>query len=118
MSRRAGCPMTHLKLKYILAFKDRHGKRRYYFRRSGRKLIALPGLPGSAAFMAAYQAALAGKTVSPIEIGASRSKPGSVAAAVALYLGNGFRQSSTNDPARPAAHPRSLSRGTWRENLR
>jgi hypothetical protein len=34
-------------------------RRRYYFRRRGFKKVALPGLPGSQEFMAAYQAALA-----------------------------------------------------------
>jgi integrase len=38
--------------------------------------------------MEAYQAALAGDTAPRIEIGAARIRPGSVAAAVALYLGS------------------------------
>jgi hypothetical protein len=39
--------------------------------------------------MAAYQAAIAGETAPRIEIGStSRSKPGSVAAAVAAYFGS------------------------------
>ena len=38
--------------------------------------------------MAAYQAALAGETAPRIEIGAVRCKPGSAAAAVALYFGS------------------------------
>ena len=56
-------PLPHLKLKYIHRFRDRHGKTRHYFRRPGFKGTALPGLPGSAEFMEAYQAALAGDTV-------------------------------------------------------
>jgi integrase len=48
----------------------------------------MPGLPGSAEFMAAYQAALAGHTAPRIEIGAARTKPGTVAAAVAAYFGS------------------------------
>jgi hypothetical protein len=51
--------LPHLKLKYIHRFRDRHGKTRHYFRRPGFKGTALPGLPGSAEFMEAYQAALA-----------------------------------------------------------
>jgi integrase len=81
-------PLASLRLKYVHAFKDRHGKPRHYFRRPGQKRVPLPGLPGSAEFMEAYQAALAGETAPPLEIGASRSKPGSVAAAVALYFGS------------------------------
>ncbi len=78
-------PVAKLPLKFVHAVRDRHGKTRHYFRRAGFKSVRLPGLPGSAEVMAAYQAALAGETASRIEIGASRSEPGSVAAAVALY---------------------------------
>ena len=52
--------MTRIRLQYVHAFRDRHGTTRYYFRRPGFKQIALPGLPYSAEFMEAYQAALAG----------------------------------------------------------
>jgi integrase len=78
--------LTKLPLKYVHAFPDRHDKKRHYFRRAGRKQVPLPGLPGSAEFMEAYQAALAGDTAPWLEIGAGRSKPGSVAAAVASYF--------------------------------
>ena len=80
--------MTKLPLKFVHAFKDRHGKARYYFRRPGFKGSALPGLPGSAEFMEAYQAALGGVAAPRLDLGESRSRPGSVAAAVALYLGS------------------------------
>jgi integrase len=80
--------LANLRLRYIHSFLDRHGKTRHYFRRPGFKGAPLPGLPGSAEFMDAYQAALAGSTAPRIEIGASRTKPGSVAAAVALYFGS------------------------------
>ena len=53
--------MTAIKLKHVDSFRDRHGRRRYYFRRDRGPRIALPGLPGSTEFMAAYQAALAGE---------------------------------------------------------
>jgi integrase len=52
--------VTRLTLKYIQAFRDRHGKVRHYFRKPGCKRVALPGLPGSSEFMDAYQAALEG----------------------------------------------------------
>jgi integrase len=52
--------VTNIKLRYVDRFKDRHGKLRYYFRRDRGPRIALPGAPGSAEFMAAYHAALAG----------------------------------------------------------
>jgi hypothetical protein len=70
---------------YVHAFTDRHGKPRFYFRRPGFRRAALPGLPYSSEFMAAYDAAQHGARV---ELGASRSKPGTVAAAVAGYLGS------------------------------
>jgi integrase len=69
---------------YVHAFIDRHGKARFYFRRTGFKKTPLPGLPWSPDFMATYQAALEG--VSRIEVGRKRSNPGSVAAAVAGYF--------------------------------
>jgi hypothetical protein len=77
--------MTRIRLPYVHAFRDRHGKLRHYFRRPGSKQIALPVLPGSEQFMAAYQAALAGVTAPRQEIGASRTKPGTVDAAVVGY---------------------------------
>jgi hypothetical protein len=52
--------MTTIRLRYVDRFVDRHGHPRHYFRRPGCKRIRLPGLPGSAEFMAAYQAALVG----------------------------------------------------------
>jgi len=48
-------------LKYVEEFIDRHGKPHRYFRRAGKR-VRLPGLPGSAEFMAVYQAALDGLT--------------------------------------------------------
>jgi integrase len=80
--------LANLRLKFVNRFRDRHGIFRHYFRRPGYARAALPGLPGSVEFMEAYQAALGGDTAPRIEIGAARIRPGSVAAAVALYLGS------------------------------
>ena len=74
--------MTRLRLRFIQAWVDRDGRVHHYFRRAGFPRVPLPGLPGSAEFMEAYQAALR-STPEPVGIG--RSKPGSVAAAVASY---------------------------------
>src|SRR3974377_296036 len=52
--------MTDIQLPYVQGFRDRHGLMRYYVRRKGLKRVALPGLPGSQAFMDAYHAALGG----------------------------------------------------------
>lgn len=78
--------MTRLRLRYVHAFIDRHGKPRHYFRRAGFKQMPLPGDPGSEQFMEAYQSALAG--AAPIEIGAKRIAAGSIAALVGAYLGS------------------------------
>jgi hypothetical protein len=75
--------MTRIRLDYVHEFRDRRGRVRRYFRRPGYKQMPLPGLPGSAEFMEAYQAALAGQTVA---IGTSHTKPGTVAAVVAAYF--------------------------------
>jgi integrase len=75
--------MTRLRLRYVQAWVDREGRVHRYFRRPGYRRVRLPGLPGSSEFMAAYQAALEGPA---FPIGAStRSKPGSVSAAIVEY---------------------------------
>lgn len=68
--------------KYCQGFEDRHGKVRWYYRRPGFPRVALPGLPWSPEFMAAYEKASIGERV---EIGKDRSKPGTVSALVASY---------------------------------
>lgn len=78
--------MAVLKLKYIHAFRDRHGKQRYYFRRAGYERVPLPGLPGSEEFMAEYQAALSGAVGGRRQIGKDRVIPGTISAAVVGYL--------------------------------
>lgn len=49
------------------SYQDRHGKRRWRFRRAG-KTIQLPGSPGQPEFEAAYAAALAGRPVQKAEV--------------------------------------------------
>jgi integrase len=76
--------------RYVNGFIDRHGRPRFYFRRRGFKKTPLPGLPWSPEFMAAYEAALAGQD--KIEIGAGRTKPGTMRAlAVSYYNSATFR---------------------------
>lgn len=80
--------MTRIKLDYIHEFTDRHGKVRRYFRRPGFKQVPLPGRPGSEEFTRAYEAALAG---APEPIGADRTIPGTVnAAIIAFYKSHTF----------------------------
>jgi len=75
--------------KYVQGFIDRHGKPRFYFRRTGFKPMPLPGLPWSPDFMEAYQRAM---DTRPREIGSERVKPRSIRAlAVAYYDSPAFR---------------------------
>jgi integrase len=50
--------VTTVKLKYVDGFKDRHGRWRFYFRKGKGLRVPLPGKPGTAPFMVAYQKAL------------------------------------------------------------
>src|SRR5215467_2493810 len=90
--------MARIKLKYVNAFANRGRKDkrvRYYFRRRGGKAMPLPGLPGSEEFMAAYAAALAG--LPRVEIGASRTLPGTINALVVNYYGSDDWQKLATD---------------------
>jgi integrase len=63
--------------------------------------VRLPGLPGSAEFNRAYEAALA---AAPAPVGARRSRPGSLSAAIAEYYGSqAFRSLSGGTPAKRRA---------------
>lgn len=68
--------------RYCQGIEDRHGKFRWYYRRPGFPRIALPGLPWTPEFMAAYEKATNGEK---LEIGKSRSAPGTVSALVASF---------------------------------
>jgi integrase len=75
--------MTRIALKYVQAWVDKDGRVHRYFRRPGFPRVRLPGLPGSTAFMEAYQQAL---ETPQAPIGAAkRSRPGSLSAAIAGY---------------------------------
>jgi integrase len=75
--------MTKLRLKFVNEYIDRHGKTRRYFRRPGSRAVKLPGVPGSAEFMAAYQTALA--SVAPPPPSSRHMVAGSVAAVVEAF---------------------------------
>jgi integrase len=84
--------MTRLHLKYVNVV-HKSGRMYFYFRRAGSKRIALPGLPGSTAFMNAYAAALNATPESRLTIGADRSIPGTVNACIAaFYESDTFRK--------------------------
>lgn len=69
--------MTRIKLPYVSVFKDRHGKNRWRFRRTGYATQYLRGEFGSTEFMADYALALEGKTVAK-NIGSERTRTGSI----------------------------------------
>ncbi|MGJ5082740.1 tyrosine-type recombinase/integrase [Bradyrhizobium sp. HKCCYLS3013] len=95
--------MAEVELEYVNSFIDSRGKRRYVFRRRGHKRVTIKGHPGSAEFMANYHALLekSGGN-SPIEIGASRTKAGTVnAVAVALFKSDAFLKGLAKDTQRP-----------------
>ena len=58
-----GRSVTKIKLKYVNEYVDRLGDVRRYFRRGGKNIGPLPGIPGSQEFMAAYAAYLDGRTI-------------------------------------------------------
>src|SRR4029077_18615524 len=82
---------------YVHGFIDRHGRPRFYFRRAGFKQAPLPGLPWSPEFMAAYEAALGGQAA-PIEVGASRTRPGTIAALTVAYFNSHEFQTLADSP--------------------
>jgi integrase len=70
---------------YVQEFTDHDGSPRYYLRKRGVKRVPLPGLPWSPEFMAAREAALGKTSASVPEIGADRTKAGTVNAAIVSY---------------------------------
>jgi len=93
------------RLRYVQSFNSAGGTH-HYFRKAGSPRIPLPGLVGSAEFMAAYADAL---TAAPMPIGASkRSKPGSVSLALAEYFAS--RTFSNFSGGTPALRRAALER--------
>lgn len=67
--------------KYCKGYVDRHGTPRWYLRKPGTPSVALPGLPWSPEFMAAYEEALKGDPAPK----ATKAGPGTIDALVASY---------------------------------
>jgi integrase len=78
--------VASIKLKFVKAYVDRHGKARHYLRQPGRRSVPLPGLPGSDEFMAAYGQALA--DTPRVEIAERRTRGGSINAMIVGYFGS------------------------------
>src|SRR5437879_3033653 len=89
--RKSGAVRTHgmitARFKHVDCFTDRNGHVRHYFRRGKGPRIALPGLPGSSEFGAAYQAALEGQVSAP-RAARQRGAPGTFDNLVQLYYGS------------------------------
>jgi integrase/recombinase XerD len=79
--------MANLKLPHVNSFYDRHGRLRHQFRRKGYKKQSLPGLPGSAEFMDAYQLLIeqTGGGAQRVDVGANRTKAGTINALIISY---------------------------------
>jgi integrase len=79
--------MADITLPFINSYYDVRGKLRHTFRRTGHKRVSLPGSPGSSTFMEKYNELLekTGGSPTTVEIGASRTKAGSVDASIVAY---------------------------------
>lgn len=71
--------------KYVSEFTDRHGHVRVRFRRKGQEGYYFKAVPWTPEFMLEYQACLDREAAPRIEIGVSRSKPGTISALIAAY---------------------------------
>jgi site-specific recombinase XerD len=72
----------NLALPYVKRYRDTSGRLRHYFRKRRHKSVPLPGVPGSADFMAAYQDALGEQAPKT----GPRQGPGTVGALIVDYL--------------------------------
>jgi hypothetical protein len=74
--------MTVMRIAFVKEYTDRTGKLRRYFRKRGRKPVALPGAPGSPEFMKAHQMAMGSRPVQPA---AAADGTGTVSALILDY---------------------------------
>jgi hypothetical protein len=113
--------VSRIRLRYVNAFANRNRKKqrmRYYFRRRGQKAIPLPGLPGSDEFMAAYAAAL-NMVPEPVEVGASRTLPGTInALCVSYYRSIEWSQLNATTQRSESASSSDLGNSTGPNGLR
>lgn len=83
--------------KYCQGFEDRYGNARWYYRRPGFPRLALPGLPWTPEFMAAYEKAANGEKV---EVGKTLTVQGSISAlVVSFYKTSDFKGLSDSTKA-------------------
>ncbi|MGO7364968.1 tyrosine-type recombinase/integrase [Rhizobium leguminosarum] len=78
--------MSHRRLpRYVRRYKDRNGKWRTYLRRPGRPQLALPEPLLSESFWKAYHSALENNATIILEVGASKTIPGTFDALISQY---------------------------------
>ena len=104
--------------RYVQSFVDRKtGAVFHYFRRRGYPRIRLPGIPGSCGFMEAYQRALESQQM---PIGATRTKAGTVNAAIVGYYGSSlhFQLLAPSTQQIRRWHSGTISSRAWRQVYR
>lgn len=77
--------MIQIRIRYVDGFRDRHGKRRFYFRRGKGPRTPLAGVPGSAEFDHSYRTALATHAV-PASVARTRGAQGTFDHFASLYF--------------------------------
>lgn len=75
--------------KYVNTYVDRTGVLRSYFRKRGQPQIPIPGLPGSAVFIAAYKMLTAPEPPKPMVVRRRRVKPKKPPVGQIYYLSDG-----------------------------
>lgn len=73
---------------FVETWNDRHGKRRFYFRRGKGRRVALPSEIGSPEFDEAYSKALTGE-MAPKPLPKAPAAPGTIAALIVAYRQSG-----------------------------
>jgi integrase len=85
LMKRGGMSMPRKLPPFVECWRDRHGKRRVYFRKGKGRRVALPVSIGSDEFNSAYQAALSGQ-LAPARDRHSVLAPGTITALIASYM--------------------------------
>jgi integrase len=80
---------------WVSEYNDRHGKRRYRFRRKGFTQYLFKNPPGTEGFRQEYEACKQGTAAQPISVGAKRIAPGSFHDLVSRY----YRSPDFLDPS-------------------